>query len=308
MKSIALIIPYFGTFRKDFSFWTKSVELNPSVDFILLTDQTNISFSQNIKIIKINFAEFKNVVKRHFDFNIALPQPYKMCDFRPAYGEIFHEYIKDYDFWGHCDNDQIFGDIRHFITDDILNKYDRILIRGHFTLYRNTPTVNKIYKNVSPLSYKNVFSSSKNFCFDETPGTGIYWMKVLNDRLYNKIIFDDINYKRHEFITVHKKELDKGRKHFIYSFENGKLFRVFEQNGKVGKEEIMYVHFQKRNLSIQTEASNYFTIVPNKIITYVSNPSIEFLRKEACKKLFYWPLLHIKLRTLKRKIIALFRK
>lgn len=43
MKSIAFIIPYFGAFRKDFAFWAKSVELNPSVDFLLLTDQGYIS-------------------------------------------------------------------------------------------------------------------------------------------------------------------------------------------------------------------------------------------------------------------------
>ncbi len=237
-----------------------------------------------------------------------MPQPYKLCDFRPAYGEIFQEYIKGYDFWGHCDNDQIFGDIRHFITDDILDRYDRILFCGHFTLYKNTPEVNQVYKKVSPLSYKTVFSSSKNFCFDEAGGTGSYWIRNLNDRLYNEIIFDDINYKRHEFITVHKKEHDKGKKNFIYSFEKGKLFRIFEENGNVGKEETMYVHFQKRNLAVLTDVDDYFTIVPNKIIAYVSNPTIEFLRREAHKKLIYWPLLRTKYRTLKRKIIALFKK
>ncbi len=42
MKKIAFIIPYFGKLRKDFPFWMKSIELNPSIDVLLFTDQTCI--------------------------------------------------------------------------------------------------------------------------------------------------------------------------------------------------------------------------------------------------------------------------
>ena len=34
-----------------------------------------------------------------------------------------------YDFWGHCDMDLIWGDIRNFITEDVLSKYDKIIIQ-----------------------------------------------------------------------------------------------------------------------------------------------------------------------------------
>ena len=50
----------------------------------------------------------------------------------------------EYDFWGYCDIDLIFGNIRKFITDDILDKYDKILSRGHFTLFRNKDSINTI--------------------------------------------------------------------------------------------------------------------------------------------------------------------
>ena len=43
MKKIVFIIPWFGPFRKDFSFWLKSVEHNPSVDFLMPTDQTIVA-------------------------------------------------------------------------------------------------------------------------------------------------------------------------------------------------------------------------------------------------------------------------
>ena len=43
MKKIVFIIPWFGPFRKDFSFWLKSVEHNPSVDFLMPTDQSIVA-------------------------------------------------------------------------------------------------------------------------------------------------------------------------------------------------------------------------------------------------------------------------
>lgn len=165
MKRIILIIVYFGQFRNDNSFWLKSIELNPDIDFLIFTDQT-IKAPKNVKIVQTTFSEVVKYIQNQYDFTVAIPQPYKLCDFKPAYGELFQEYIKDYEFWGHCDNDLIFGNIRKFITDDILKAFDRILIRGHFTLYKNNLEVNKTYKEASP-SYKVVFSNSKNYCFDE---------------------------------------------------------------------------------------------------------------------------------------------
>lgn len=39
MKKIIFINPWFGPLRADFDFWLKSVEHNPTVDFLIPTDQ-----------------------------------------------------------------------------------------------------------------------------------------------------------------------------------------------------------------------------------------------------------------------------
>lgn len=235
---------------------------------------------------------------------IAVPQPYKLCDFRPAYGYIFAEYLTQYDFWGHCDNDVIFGNIRKFITDDILDNYERILIRGHFTLYKNTPGVNNFYlKTISGIpGYREVFSTPKNYCFDEYAGSGKMWEEANGNKLYQAILFDDIDVNRHHFIAVHKKGIDKGKKCFIYSFENGSLFRIFIKDGQVNREETMYVHFQKRNLKIETSVADYFTIVPNKYIGYVANPTVRFLLKNASRRYIYPQYFRRKYTALKKRI------
>ena len=48
-------------------------------------------------------------------------------------------------YWGHCDVDLIWGDIRKFVTDDVLTKYKRIFSRGHCSIYENSSEVNAVY-------------------------------------------------------------------------------------------------------------------------------------------------------------------
>ena len=62
-----------------------------------------------------NLEAIKQQVQKMFDFPIYLDHPYKLCDYKPAYGYIFPEYTKGYDYWGHCDmTDCIFGNLRKF--------------------------------------------------------------------------------------------------------------------------------------------------------------------------------------------------
>lgn len=94
----------------------------------------------------MSFNDFRVLVQSKFDFPVSLERPYKICDFKPAFGLICSEYIQGYDFWGHCDFDMIFGDIRKYITDDLLNSYDKILPLGHLSIYRNNEENNSRFK------------------------------------------------------------------------------------------------------------------------------------------------------------------
>ena len=302
MMKIVLIIPFFGKFRPDFKYWLKSVEYNSTIDFLLITDQ-NVEVPNNVRIIKSTFRSFVDRVQQFYQFPIALNTPYKICDYKPALGEIFQSEIKCYDFWGHCDTDLIFGDIRRFITDEVLSKYDRILTHGHLTLYRNTQGTNVMYKKALP-SYKEVFSSNDSYAFDEAGrgnGTTLYWYRNLKDKLFvNREIYDDIFTLKDNFVPTNNSIKD--RKNFIYSFNNGKLFRFYNINGNVKKEEILYVHFQKRKLFVPLIVKNEFTIIPNKIITYIESPTLDFLRKNAKDRIFNKQFFKIKTKTAKSRI------
>lgn len=114
MISVAVICAYFGELPGSYEPWIYSCKFNPSIDFLLITDQKIESPYQNVHIINSSFSEVQKLTNRKLNCQVALERPYKLCDLKPLYGIIFAEYLKGYDYWGHCDMDMVFGDIRSF--------------------------------------------------------------------------------------------------------------------------------------------------------------------------------------------------
>jgi len=173
MKKIIFIITYIGQFPWYFSYFLHSCRYNPTVDFIIFTDSNNISLelSSNVKIIPLTIEQIKFHAAKKLKFDVTIHSGYKLCDFRPAYGYIFFDYLKEYDFWGYCDIDVIFGNIRSFMTNELLNEYDVISARhdyltGCFALFRNNSYFRELF--MQSKDYRKVFTESRNFCFDET--------------------------------------------------------------------------------------------------------------------------------------------
>ena len=118
----------------------------------------------------MTLEEIRTRASRHIGFKAVLNFPYKLCDYRPIFGLIFEDYLSGYDFWGHVDPDVIYGDLGHFITDYLLNKYGRLFRRGHLTLYRNTDEINHFALHELPgfnISYRDVFSTNLSMHYDE---------------------------------------------------------------------------------------------------------------------------------------------
>ena len=68
------------------------------------------------------------------------------------YGLLFSEELKGYDYWGWLNPHVMLGDVRKFITDDILNEYDIISgkgrqIAGHNCILKNTDVINNLFKH-----------------------------------------------------------------------------------------------------------------------------------------------------------------
>lgn len=296
MQSIIIIIPYFGKFPSTFKFWKQSALNNPNIDFLILTDN-DLHNEKNIYVIKTTFAELRNKIQTLYDFPISLPSPYKLCDYRPAYGEIFYEDIKSYDFWGFGDIDLIYGNIRSIITDNILDKYYVISGWGHLTLYKNNNYCNTFYqRSIKGFQfYKTVFSTPKNCFFDEYlhKGIGDLWKHINPESVWDVKPFDDIRvpYLNFNFISEFHPEYSSC---LIFEYKNNTLYRIYiTDKGEIRKESSLYAHFQKRNiLKIKTNNTNHYLIIPNAFINYEDITYKKLIKwgKEQNIKKFLWNL------------------
>lgn len=211
----------------------------------------------------MSFEQMKELFQKHYDFPLSISAPYKFCDFKPTYGEIFSEHLIGYDYWGHCDVDLIWGDIRKFVTDDVLTKYKRIFSRGHCSIYENSSEVNAFYRTLPACGcqdWKNVFQSEKSCCFDEWAGHcggGLSRiMKANNVKIFDEVVCADINVNKGDF------EINRMEKYrnLYFTYDNGKL----EMKGSGVCKEVLYAHFQKRAVEIEKDINynKYYFVAP----------------------------------------------
>ncbi len=170
---IIFIIAYMGDYPWYFPYFLHSCRYNPTIDFLIFTDnQTPLEhLPENVKIVPFTLEQFNADATKALGFEVSVKYGYKLCDFKPAYGYIFSDYIKEYDFWGHCDIDLIFGNIRLYMTDELLNEYYIISARhdyltGCFALYRNNPYMRELFKQSK--DYRKVFTEPRYLSLDET--------------------------------------------------------------------------------------------------------------------------------------------
>ena len=270
MNKIVYIVPYFGKLPAFTKLWLKSCRNNKDIHWLFFTDdRTEYEFPVNVQKIYMTFTELKRRISKLYTFDICLHSPYKLCDFKPAYGEIFKDEIQrgNYDFWGYCDIDLLFGDIRQFITKEILNEYDVIGFLGHSTIFRNTDKLRNVYR--TPLNgidiYKEIFTTKANCYFDEDALQKI--LKQERIKIYKKVIFADVSPLFWNLRIGHQDPagVEKNKRR-IFTLENGKLFSKALYNGQIISEEYMYIHFLRRKMTFDDHLGDNWLIIPNRII------------------------------------------
>lgn len=299
MKKVVLIIPYFGKFPNYFQLFLNSCGQNETIDWIIFTDiDDEFQYPGNVRRIRMSFPELKKRIQNKFDFLISLEKPYKLCDYKPAYGYIFEEYIQGYDFWGYCDVDLIFGDLRKFIPDELLSQYDKIGYLGHLSLYKNNKEMKTAFKNDFQESsrYKEVFSSEDIAIFDEWGYPSIHHILLSNNfkiKLWNKFLdiypYDD-QFKRvtqNITDTKPKKSLEiVSRQPVIVMIKSGHAYSVRKNKGQLEKEEVAYVHFQKRDMNMnKLNNKDEFVCLPDCFISLSSDQAEMQINWALCKKI-----------------------
>ena len=269
MKSIIVIFPHFGKLPPQYKMWRASALYNTDVDFLFFTD-CNVESAKNIMVHKMTFEDFRQIVQDKFDFPIVLNRPYKICDYRPAFAYILADYIKGYDFWGWGDLDVVYGNIRHFVTDEVLSHYKMISGFGHFTLYRNDEYTNTFFmKDVDGyVSYKEAFTEKRSMYFDEYEykGFGDKWRGCHPDECWLEWPFDNASKPKQSY---HFNSLTRGWQQVIFEHVDNKLYMLRFHNGKLEKRESLYAHFQHRGfMKDKVKDYNHFLVTPEAIIDF----------------------------------------
>lgn len=274
MKKCAFIIPYYGHFPNYFQVFLNTCGANSDYDWLIFTDDhTPYDYPNNVHVHYETFADMQNRAQHHFDFPISLSAPYKLCDFRPAYGLLFEEYLTDYSHWGHCDCDLIFGQLNHFISEAMMDDYDKLFMQGHCSIYKNIHSVNQAF--MLPLNgeeiYKTVFTQKRAFTFDESfLSTNVNRIFEQNGlKVFKTDLSANTNSRSSIFrLTHYDAALDiymtEAKLHAVYVWNNGVLTRSYFRLGEFKQRELMYMHLQRRAMKVDTAilSKNRFKILP----------------------------------------------
>lgn len=315
MYKIALICPYFGKLPDEhFQLMLDSCRYNPTVDWFLITDdKTKYNYPPNVIVEYMSFENVVELVKSKLGDDVYLGDPYKFVDYKPIYGYIFQDRIKEYDFWGHCDmTDAIYGNIRKFLTDDVLKSNDRVLFLGHLSLYKNVTYINELFMQDTPssMNWKEILCKPFTMGFDENEqyGVGIGfkfrdmgYKLYRDDDCYADILPDHFRFSEDEFDEQFHNSLVKNNR-FICEWDKGKLYKISIEGKKITKRELCYFHFQKRKLdNLVTSGNEHYLLVPNKIIDcdYVD---YRLVLKYSKNNLLYKQALKIKYKNYKYRI------
>lgn len=269
MESIVLIFPFFGTLPPQYGMWRASAIQNPTIDFMLFTD-SDVESAPNIIVHKMSFQDFCILVQNAFNFPIVLDRPYKLCEYKQAYGYILQEYINSYDFWGFGDLDLVYGDLRAFLTNEILHNYKFFSGWGHLTLLRNDKDSNTYFmQHIDGYQdYHDAFSTPRITFFDEFrhKGCSDKWFECRPQDCWSNEHFDNIATPK---TSYHFWSWTREWKPVIFEHKVNKLYMLKFENGELKKKESMYAHFQHRGfMKDKVKDYSHFLITPRTIIDY----------------------------------------
>ena len=224
-------MPYFGSWPEWMSLYLQSCANNPSIDWIFLTDcKTPALAPKNTRFIPVSWKDCAQLVHDICELSYLPDAPYKLCDFRFGFGEIFKTYLTGYDFLGFGDIDVIYGDLRSFLGKEVLRHdlltFNATHVSGHLTLLRNTADITSKYKLYEPwLAQAN--NRAPAFLDENIGYYGI--TNVYSIESYNTPMSPYIKWTNGEFKFP-----------YTWYYRRGKLF-----NNLDGDRDFMYLHFMR---------------------------------------------------------------
>lgn len=183
VPSVCLVVCYFGSPPGWIEYYLKSCAYNPTIEFLLFTDCDDFpEVPPNVSLVRLTGDQFNRLASRKLGLDISLSHARKLCDFKPLYGHLFEDHLTGFDYWGYTDLDVIYGDLRRYLTESRLTEYDvftarREFLVGHFTLFRNTAQMRRLYE--SSCDFRETLTAPQVLSFDECGEE--WWARLQGD-------------------------------------------------------------------------------------------------------------------------------
>ena len=154
--SIAIVNTFFGPPPAWLPAFFRSCQTNPDVRWLIYADfDVTLPTPPNVTITPLTLDEFNARASAAVGTAITIERATirKICDFKPIYGLMFTDDLREYEWWAYSDIDVVWGDIRRFVTDDLLHAHIIVSPRqrklgGHGTFVRNTEANNRTFEMV----------------------------------------------------------------------------------------------------------------------------------------------------------------
>lgn len=156
MARLAFLIPYLGKWPHWMEFFLESVRANDQVHFWLVGAELPkcLRVPPNVFTYPMDVAEIEHRLSNAFNKIIKLQDSHKLCDFRPAYGVAYQDILREYEYWGYCDIDLLFGNLDPVLElletqrPDIFSGWGSHQVVGHFTIMRNADVINQLFHEI----------------------------------------------------------------------------------------------------------------------------------------------------------------
>ena len=231
---------------------------NPDIKFVYVLDNpAPDNAPSNVQFITMSVEELQLLATEKLGSTVQVDIPYKLCDLKPALGLILSEYLTDADFWVSADLDVFYGNIRKFLSEELLAEADVFhsltYACGHFTMFRNNEYCNSLFMKTD--AWKQIFADGKqHYRFDEVELERCIQLAEDSDGFQREALqihASPVTAKQHEawLSSFKEKYAIEPRKTLpphlsgMCCWKNGTLF-----HGKSGKEVMYYHHDYKGRL------------------------------------------------------------
>jgi hypothetical protein len=237
IQRLVVIIPYFGQWPEWINLFVETCKWNPDIHWRFYTDcgqpenkATNIHYSH------LGFDDYKAIVRQRLRIDFDPSDPYKLCDLKPSFGTIHERDIEGYDFFGFGDIDVIYGRIRDFYNEKVLDGYDVIsthanMMSGHLAFLRNTKKLRQIHEHIS--DYKKILENPDHTGIDE-----MVFANVIRKMSSGRLLFVE----RYSTVLSPLKRWHDGTMNYPHRWY---WIKGHLTNERDGEREFLYLHFMR---------------------------------------------------------------